>query len=86
MIAITLAATLLLADAAAQAAPPTPVVEQTGRKAKPNKDGLVCKKEAVLGSKLPTKVCMTEEQWQERKAMDRENLDKQQRFNPQPAG
>ncbi|HEY8618394.1 hypothetical protein [Phenylobacterium sp.] len=80
MIAITFAATLLLADAAAQAATPTPVASSApAKKEKVNKDGLVCKKEAVLGSRMPTKVCMTAEQWEERKASDRDNVDRQQR-------
>ena len=82
MIAITFAAILMLADSSAQAAQPTQVAEQPAKKGKVNKDGLVCKKEAVLGSKLPTKVCMTQQQWDERKAIDRENMDKQQRYNP----
>ncbi|MCR5879216.1 hypothetical protein [Phenylobacterium sp. J367] len=86
MIAITFAAVLMMADTTAQAAQPAPVAEQPAKKGKVNKNGLVCKKEAVLGSKLPTKVCMTQEQWDERRMIDRQNTEQQQRFNPQPVG
>jgi len=80
MIAITFAAALLLTDAAAQAVTPAPVAASApAKKAKVNKDGLVCKKEAVLGSRMPTKVCLTAEQWEERKASDRDSIDRQQR-------
>jgi len=83
MISMMLAVALLLADAAAQPAAAEPAgAEQAAKKAKTNKDGLICKNEPVLGSRMKTKLCMTAEQWEERKASDRETLERQQRINP----
>jgi hypothetical protein len=44
----------------------------------PNKDGLICRKEAVLGSRMKTKVCETPEQARQRVADDRDMVEKAQ--------
>ena len=53
-------------------APPKP------QAAKPDKDGVVCRKEAVLGSRMKTKVCMRPSELQQRAVDDRDMLDKAQ--------
>ena len=78
MIALALAAALFAADgAAAGSTAPAPKV---------NKDGLVCKKEAVVGSKMPTKVCLTAEEWAERTRASREAMQNAQRVSKPLSG
>jgi hypothetical protein len=76
MIALALAAALFAADGAAQAAA-TP-----DKAPKVNKDGLICKKEAVVGSRMPTKVCLTPAQWELRKQESRDEVEAAQRNKP----
>lgn len=80
MIAMMLAATVLLADAAPAAAPvgnkPTAA---PAKDVKVNKDGMICRNERIVGSRMPSKVCMTPQQWEERKANDRQDLERSQR-------
>lgn len=45
---------------------------------KPNKDGVVCRKESVLGSRLKTKVCMRPSEFQQRAVDDRDMVEKAQ--------
>jgi hypothetical protein len=86
-----LAATVLMADSttALQAAPSsTPAAQTQGvaatteQNAKPKKqanNALVCRNEPVLGSRLPTKRCRTQEQMAAQQQEDQANLDKMQR-------
>lgn len=46
----------------------------------PNK--LVCKKEPVLGSRMPTRTCMTQGEWDMRKQEGRDQVDAAQRNIP----
>ena len=53
-------------------APPKPQAE------KADKDGVVCRKEAVLGSRMKTKICARPSDLRQRAVDDRELLDKAQ--------
>jgi hypothetical protein len=46
--------------------------------AKPDKDGVVCRKEAVLGSRMKTRVCERPSQTQQRLQDDRDLVEKAQ--------
>ncbi|MBL8774177.1 MAG: hypothetical protein JNK30_22505 [Phenylobacterium sp.] len=77
MISLVLAAALFAAaepaaPAATAAAPPT-----KSDKAK-DPSAQVCKREAVLGSRMKQRVCMTQAEWDQRQRDDREMLDKAQ--------
>lgn len=45
-------------------------------------DGLVCKKEPVLGSRMKQRVCLSQVEWDQRKATARDDLDAAQRNRP----
>jgi len=91
MIIALLAATVLMADSttALQAAPsatpaaqPQAVAATAEQNAKPKKqasNGLICKTEPVLGTRLPTKRCRTAEQIAAQQQEDQADLDKMQR-------
>ena len=49
---------------------------------KPKKEDLVCKKEAVVGSRMKTRVCMTQADWDQRTADSRDELEKSQSVKP----
>lgn len=49
-------------------------------KAKP--DEMVCKKEAVVGSRMKQRVCMTQADWDRRKQEARDELEKSQSVKP----
>jgi len=87
-----LAATVLMADSttalqtaastSTTAAQPQAVAATAEQNAKPKKqanNALVCKNEPVLGSRLPTKRCRTQEQMAAQQQEDQANLDKMQR-------
>ncbi|MBL8553222.1 MAG: hypothetical protein JNL41_03005 [Phenylobacterium sp.] len=79
---LVIAAVLFAAGepAAAQAADaPKPAAEKSP---KANKDGMICVKEAVSGSKMKSRICMTQAEWDARKANDREMVDQAQRNRP----
>jgi hypothetical protein len=44
-----------------------------------NKDGVVCKNEAVIGSKMPKRTCYNKAQMDAKAASDRDELDHMQR-------
>lgn len=79
MISLVFAATLLAAGAppAGETAP-----AKSEQAAKTNKDGLVCKKEAVVGSRMKTRVCLTQAEWDQRRADSQSELDQAQRNRP----
>lgn len=83
MISLVLAAALFAAGepaaAPAAAAAPAPAAEKS---AKPNKDGLVCRKEAVAGSRMKSRICMTQAEWDQRQRDDREMVEKAQSLKP----
>lgn len=84
MITLVLAAALLAAGepAATDAAKPAEAAAKTEKAPKVNKDGMVCKREAVLGSRMKQRVCMTQNEWEERQRQDRADLDRAQTNNP----
>jgi hypothetical protein len=89
MILSMLAAVVLMADtpaaaAAAEAAPP-PAAPPVSSRQKLTKQGMVCRNQPVLGSKMPKKVCTTPQEDAERKANDRELADYIQRSTRAPA-
>jgi invasion protein IalB len=80
MIALVFAAALMAAapaaaETAAQATPPT-------KSEKAKKDDLVCKKEAVVGSRMKTRVCLTQAEWDQRQADARADIEKGQSVKP----
>jgi hypothetical protein len=89
MILSMLAAVVLMADtpAAAQAteaaAPAAPAVSE---RKKLTKQGMICRSQPVLGSKLPKKVCTTPQEDAERKAADRELAEFMQQTTRAPSG
>jgi hypothetical protein len=77
MIALVLAAALMAgAPAAAESAAPPAKSE------KAKKDDMVCKKEAVVGSRMKTRVCLPQEEWDRRRAESKDELDAAQRNRP----
>ena len=80
MILALLAATVLMADVVSApqptATPPAAGVQPTAKvDRRVNKLGLICRNEAVLGSRFPKKVCFTPEALAERTREDRANLE-----------
>jgi len=82
MISLLLSAALMAGEPAAATAAQAAPAAKTEKAAKPNKDGLICKKEPVLGSRMPTRVCMTQADWDARQAQDRELVEQAQRNKP----
>jgi hypothetical protein len=79
MISLVFAAALLAAAAEpAQSAAGAPQAKSE----KPDKDGMVCKKEAVVGSRMKQRVCMTQAQWDQRKTDVRDEIEKAQSNKP----
>jgi hypothetical protein len=88
MISLAFAAILLAAaaDPPQPAAPTTvaPVTATAEQKArpKPRPDETVCKREPVLGSRMKERVCMTQADWDVRRAEARADIEKAQTNNP----
>ena len=59
---LTLVLSLALSAVAPEAAPPT--VDE----AKPEKPKMVCRADKASGSRLKTRICMTQEQWDNQKS------------------
>ncbi|HEY9233787.1 MULTISPECIES: hypothetical protein [Phenylobacterium] len=80
LIAVLTAALALHASSAAPATPaasPEPPKAQVAQVA--DKDRMVCKTEALAGSRVPKRVCATKGEWEARRAEDKEHLDAMQR-------
>lgn len=80
LIAVLTAALALHASSAAPATPaasPEPTKAQVAQVA--DKDRMVCKTEALAGSRVPKRVCATKGEWEARRAEDKEHLDAMQR-------
>jgi hypothetical protein len=87
MISLVFAAALLAggADPAAQAATGTKAAAPAGiptKAAKADKNEMVCKREPVLGSRMKERVCMTQAEWDQRKADSRADIEKGQSVKP----
>lgn len=72
---------LMLSVALMAAAPAAgePAAQPAAKAEKPKKEDMVCKREKVIGSRLPVRVCMTQADWDQRAADDKANLDAAQR-------
>ncbi len=79
MLSLVFAAVLAAETPAAAAASTTAAAPKAD---KPKSDAMVCKKEAVLGSRLPTRVCLRQEEWDSRRTDSRDELQKIQRGQP----
>jgi hypothetical protein len=67
------------AEAAATISPSTNVSGVKVPAAKPNKDGLVCHNQMVIGSRIPQKLCYTPAQEEARTREDQETMNLMQR-------
>jgi hypothetical protein len=79
MIALVFAAALMAA------APPAgeTVAQQTAAKpTKATKNDLVCKKESVVGSRMKSRVCLTQAEWDQRAIDAKDQVDAAQRNRP----
>jgi hypothetical protein len=72
MIVALLASVVLLAEAAPAAQPAEPDRPPVSGKQKLAKQGMICRNESVIGSKLPRRVCLTPEEDARRRQQDRE--------------
>jgi invasion protein IalB len=86
MISLVLAAMLFAAaPPAAEAPASTAATPPAAKSDKPKAGDMVCKKEAVLGSRMPKRVCMTQEDWELRRQEGRDELKKIQQGQPYEA-
>lgn len=46
------------------------------------KDDLVCRKEALVGTRMPVRICLTQGEWAERGIEDRDKVEKAQSQKP----
>lgn len=84
-----LALIMFVAHLAAQPGEPAPggpeVLRTTTAPAPPEKirkGDLVCRKEALVGTRMKTKVCLTKAEWIERGEADRDSVEKAQSHKP----
>lgn len=63
-------------------ADPSPMMIETPKPEKIRKEDTVCRREAVVGSRMPKRICMTQAEWIERKAHDRREVEKVQNIQP----
>lgn len=76
MVALLLAALLQgTAPVSSFTAPNTPPAKSAGQ---PDKDGIVCRKEAVVGSRMKQKICERPSETRQRALDDRDMADKAQ--------
>jgi hypothetical protein len=82
MISLVFATVLMAAGApaASEAGPPATTAAKAAPK--PDKNGMVCVKEAVLGSRMKSRICMTQAEWDDRQRQDREMVEKAQSLKP----
>ncbi len=85
MISLVFVAALLAAAPAAAPAGTTTVAPMKADKAKPGPNEVVCRKEPVLGSRMKSRICMTQGEWDARQAQDRDDLNRAQTQVPQKA-
>lgn len=79
MISLAFAIFVLAADPAPAAAPANSAAKTAE---KPKGTELVCKREAVLGSRMKQRMCLTQADWDARKADSRAELEKAQTSLP----
>ncbi len=91
MFILSLAATLMMAASspsaptATETTPPAAATAATPV-AKSDKDRMICKTEALAGSRVPKKVCATKSEWDARRQEDRDQLEKAQKAASAPRG
>lgn len=74
--AVTIASTVLIVPPLSAQAPVQPVAQAKAS----NADEVICQKEEVIGSRLAThRVCLTRQQWAERRLLDRQSVEGSQR-------
>jgi hypothetical protein len=71
-----------VALAAHAPADPSPMMIEAPKPEKIRKGDTVCRREAVVGSRMPKRICMTQAEWIERKALDRREVEKVQNIQP----
>ena len=92
MFILSLAATLMMAasspsaPAATETTPPAAAATPVTPVAKSDKDRMICKTEALAGSRVPKKVCATKSEWDARRQEDRDQLEKAQKAASAPRG
>jgi hypothetical protein len=60
-----------------------PIAAQPSNTKGDDPDEIICERQSVIGSRLAKKkVCMTRQQWQEKRRDDRDTVDKQQVASP----
>ncbi|MBI5942250.1 MAG: hypothetical protein HY859_17720 [Caulobacterales bacterium] len=78
--ATAIGATALASDAAPAASPPAavpaPVVAPEATK---DPNARVCKTTPVIGTRVPSRVCMTRAEWEQRSRQDKQDLESAQR-------
>lgn len=85
---VSLVFAMMLAGAPAEPAPAAPPAGATAATAtptkgeKPKSGDMVCKKEAVVGSRMPSRICMTQQDWDLRRQDSRDELKKIQQGQP----
>ena len=84
MIAAVFAVALLAAgsDSAAKSADVTPAATPAKSEKVVDKNAMVCRKEPVLGSRMKQRMCMTQDQWDQRKTEARDEVEKSQSVKP----
>jgi hypothetical protein len=66
----------------AAATPAATAASTPAKGEKPKRDALVCKREALVGTRLPTRVCMSQEAWDARRQDGKDELKQIQRGQP----
>lgn len=61
---------------------PTPQLVDLPKPEKIRKEDTVCRREAVVGSRMPRRICMTQAEWIDRKDHDRREVEKVQNIQP----
>ena len=82
MISLVFAAALFAAGEPAATKASDTATPPDAKAAKADKSAMVCRREAVIGSKLKTRICMTQGEWDERQRQDREMVEKAQSAKP----
>lgn len=83
---ILLAVSVIAVPAAVAAAGPAPAPSANTRQAR-NPNEMVCENQEVLGSRLATRrVCATRSEWDDRRAQERQQIDKSQLTTTSPSG
>lgn len=81
MFIVTLAAAMALhaSSTPAAAEPPAPPAKALVSEVAAKEDRKICRTEALIGSRVPKRVCATKREWEARRREDREHLDAMQR-------